>query len=38
MDTNSSRRDGSSTGKTVGAAIIGAAIGAFATWLMHKKS
>ena len=38
MNKNSPRRDGNSTGKVVGAAIIGAAIGAFATWLMHKKS
>ncbi len=38
MNKNSPRRDGNQTGKFVGAAIIGAAIGALATWLMSKKS
>ena len=38
MKKNSPRRDGNQTGKFIGAAIIGAAIGALATWLMTKKS
>ena len=31
-------REGEERSKVVGAAIIGAAIGAFATWMMSKKS
>ena len=38
MNKNSPRRDGNSTGKVVGAAIIGAAIGAFATWMLSRKN